>query len=98
MNLKKFYLQLSVNNERTLFDIIYNRKNNDVIAYNISYDKERKIILNMNKKTNTNADDSAYAFNINSFANLEAAEKNLKEEFNRIFTDIKENAKTMQNP
>lgn len=97
MNLKKFYLQLSVNQERTIFDIIYHRKNNDVIALNVSYDKERKIILNMNKKIN-NIVDSSYAFNINSFENLEAAEKNLKDEFSKIFIDIRENGKTRQNP
>jgi len=96
MNTKKFYLQLSVSPERTLFDIVYYRKNNDVVAYNISYDKERKIILNMKKKINSVVDPSD-AFNIVSFFNLDAAEKNLKEKFSRILMDIKEHGKIREN-
>lgn len=95
--MKKFYLQLTVNPDKTLFDIIYTRKSNDNVTYTITYDKERKLILNMNKKIN-NVPDTSYGFNLNSFPNLEAAEKYLKKEFGKIFSEIKENVKLRENP
>ncbi len=88
-------MQITINQERTLFDIIYTRKNNDLISYRITYDKERKLIIIINKKINNIPDN--YSFDIANFNTKEAAENNLKEEFNVMFKDLKENGKLREN-
>lgn len=96
-NRKKLCLQLSINSDKTHFEIMYTRKSDETVSYSILYDQERKKVLTMTKKIN-NIPDPKYAFSINAFPTQESAEINIREEFKNMLYDISENVKIRESP